>query len=123
MTWSIKGQLLTENVGSVTGFVKKVHWAYDYTDQGVVGETNGFQEFSYDPSSPFTPFADLTEDQVVGWVKDALGPEAVSFYETKVAEAVAEAIASEEPNPKKIFLTVVYTGTEQDQPAPWATPV
>jgi hypothetical protein len=120
MAWIIEGQLLTEDVGSVTGFVKEVRWAYQYENDGVVGEINDTIDFEYDPNAPFTPFADLTQEQVVNWVKDALGSDAVSYYETKTAEVVDAAVASEDPNPRKIFITSPYKGSDQNQDQPWA---
>jgi hypothetical protein len=120
MTWIIEGQLLTEDIGSVTGFVKEVRWAYQYENDGVVGEINDTIDFEYDPNTPFIPFADLTQEQVVQWVKDALGSDAVSFYEDKVAEVVDAAVASEDPNPRKMFITAFYVGSEQNQDQPWA---
>ena len=120
MTWIIEGQLLTEDIGSVTGFVKEVRWAYQYENDGVVGQINNTIDFEYDPSASFTPFADLTQEQVVDWVKGALGSAAVSYYEAKTAEVVDAALASEEPNPRKIFITSPYTGSDQNQNQPWA---
>ncbi len=119
MAWIIEGQLVTEDVGSVTGFVKEVRWAYQYEASGVVGEINDTIDFEYDPSASFTPFADLTEAQVVQWVKDALGSDAVSYYEAKTAEVVDAAVASEDPNPRKIFITSPYVGSDQNQDQPW----
>jgi len=120
MAWSIEGQLVTEDTGSVTNFVKQVRWAYQYEASGVVGEINDTIDFEYDSGAPFTPFANLTEAQVVQWVKDALGSDAVSFYEDKVAEVVDAAVASEDPNPRKMFITASYVGSEQNQDQPWA---
>jgi hypothetical protein len=42
--------------------------------------------------STFTPYANLTEAQVIGWVKNALGEESVTGYETKVAQQIADQI-------------------------------
>jgi len=52
------------------------------------GESN----FTYDPSAPdFTPYADLTETQVIGWVKDQLGAEEVAAIQTdRVAKVDAQ---------------------------------
>lgn len=120
MAWSIEGDLVTEDAGSVTNFVKQVRWAYQYEASGVVGEINQTIDFEYDSSATFTPFADLTQAQVVQWVKDALGSSAVTFYENKAQEVVDATIADPEPNPRKIFITAFYTGSEQDQAQPWA---
>lgn len=44
------------------------------------------------PTGQFTPYADLTQDQVVGWVKDALGPDGVAALEANLANVLAEQI-------------------------------
>jgi len=50
-----------------------------------------------DPTSPdFTPYEDLTEDQVIGWVKDSLNatnPDAVTELEARLVTSVDEQIA------------------------------
>jgi hypothetical protein len=45
-----------------------------------------------DPAVPFTPYADLTEAQVIGWVQDAMGEEVVAGYEANVAQQIADQI-------------------------------
>lgn len=55
---------------------------YNVTCYGSVG-------VSINPDEPFTPYADLTQDQVVGWVKDALGAEEVAQLEAGLAGQIA----------------------------------
>ena len=43
---------------------------------------------TYVAGSPFTPYEDLTQDQVVGWTKDALGDEQVAATEANVAAQI-----------------------------------
>ena len=51
----------------------------------------GFSErFTFDASKPFTPFQDLTEAEVVQWLKDAAGPAKIAELESKVASWLAE---------------------------------
>lgn len=53
-----------------------VHWRRQATDgNGHNADTYGAQSVTIAPDAPFTPYADLTFDQVVGWLEDALGPE------------------------------------------------
>ena len=47
---------------------------------------------SLDPAAPFTPYADLTEAQVIGWVQGAMGAEQVAAYEANVAQQIADQI-------------------------------
>ena len=53
-----------------------IHWRRQATDgNGHTADIYGSQSVTLDAEAPFTPYADLTFDQVVGWLEDALGPE------------------------------------------------
>jgi hypothetical protein len=65
------------------------HWRLDGTDGEYTAGVYGTVGLTLDPEAPYTPFADLTEAQVIGWVKDALGEEQVSSYEENVANQIA----------------------------------
>ena len=62
-----------------------VHWRMDGTDGEYTAGVYGSVGLTFDPEATFTPYADLTEAQVVGWVKDALGEDQVTSYEESVA--------------------------------------
>ena len=66
-----------------------VHWRCDGTDGEYTAGVYGSVGLTLDPEATFTPYADLTEAQVVGWVKDALGEDQVANYEENVAAQVA----------------------------------
>lgn len=54
---------------SQTDVVFKVVWSYRGVNaDGVASSRGGIQEVTYEAGSPFTPFAELTEEQVLGWV-------------------------------------------------------
>lgn len=61
---------------------------------GFNGEKHASVGFNYQPtldsSQPFTPYADLTESQVIQWVQDGLGPTKVSELKAKVDALLAE---------------------------------
>ena len=44
----------------------------------------------HDGKGPFTPFADLTEDQVLGWVKTAMGDETVLAHEAAGVQQIED---------------------------------
>lgn len=71
-----------------TDVVFNVHWRCNGEDGEYAGSVYGTQSLTLDPEAPFTPFADLTEAQVVGWVKDAMGEEAVAAHEAAVAAQI-----------------------------------
>lgn len=54
---------------SQTDVVFKVSWRYNGVNADGVGSSRGgVQEVTYVAGSPFTPFNELTEAQVLGWV-------------------------------------------------------
>jgi hypothetical protein len=75
------------------------HWRAN--DSEVVGDIThsgssyGTCGFTPDPTADgFTPYADITEAQAIGWVKDSMGEDAVTALEASIA---AQIEASKEP--------------------------
>jgi len=69
-----------------------VHWTLTGTDGTYVGSVYGSQGITPTEGSTFTPYADLTEAQVIGWVQDAMGAEQVATYEANVAQQIEDQI-------------------------------
>ena len=80
-------------------------WNVSGTDGTYTGSLNGSTAFKLDPTAPYIPFDQLTEPQVEGWTKDALGAETVDAMYTNIAGQIENQI-----NPKTISL-----------PPPWQT--
>jgi hypothetical protein len=73
-----------------TDVVSNVHWRVNATD-GTRNETSyGTAGVTYDADLPYTPYADLTQSQVVGWVRAALGSEQVDAIENSLAGSLAK---------------------------------
>jgi len=71
-----------------TGFVNTVHWTCSDIDGDYSGGTYG----SLGLQGELTiPYADLTEEVVIGWVKASLGEETVAATEAAVAAQIADA--------------------------------
>jgi hypothetical protein len=66
-TWTINQ--LERNTSN--GFVTTVHYNVTKVDGEFTASTYG--TVSYEAGTPATPFASLTEAQVIAWVKDNLG--------------------------------------------------
>ena len=72
------------------GGVVVVHWDVTEVDGDYSARNYGSTGFEYDASSPdFVPYADLTETEVIQWVKDAMGAEEVAAIDTRLAEDIA----------------------------------
>lgn len=67
-------------------FVVNVSWILTGTEGDNTASVEGDCTFSQDEGSEnFTPYADLTEEQVLGWVQDDLGEIGVANYKLNVA--------------------------------------
>lgn len=47
-------------------------------------------EVPYVAGSPFTPYADLTQEQVLGWINQYTDPLSISSAETSISYAIAQ---------------------------------
>lgn len=92
-TWLIQQMDCYPELDGETDVVFTVHWTLNGTDGTYNGSVYGSVGVTLDPDAPFTPYADLTKAQVVGWVKTALGEEQVASYEANVAQQIANQIA------------------------------
>ena len=86
-TWGFQGVTPLEavNGGDDDGLVTKVHWSLN------CDASDGFSGYIYDcmtleKGSSVVPLADLSKDQVIGWIKTKLGSDEVSKLETKVKQ-------------------------------------
>lgn len=91
-TWIINAMDCYPTVDGETDVVFTVHWALAATDGTYNASVYGTVGVTVNPAAPFTPYADLTEAQVAGWVEDALGAEQVAEYEASVAAQIAAQI-------------------------------
>lgn len=91
-TWSVVSMDCYPELDGETDVVFVCHWQLNGTDGTYNGSVYGSVGVTLDEGATFTPYADLTEAQVIGWVKDALGEEAVTGYEANVAEQIANQI-------------------------------
>ena len=90
-TWSIN-QLDRENAD---GFVFTAHYTVNVTDGTY--KAGAYGSVGFERPETLVPYADLTEEVVLGWVKEAIGgAEKVSGIETQL-----EAVVDEQKNPTK----------------------
>jgi hypothetical protein len=73
----------------------------------VTASQNVNVQFTVSATSNFTPYEDLTEEQVIGWVQDVLTPQGVSNLEASIDGSI-ESIVNPPVSPSV-------------QPLPWAT--
>ena len=69
--------------------VVRVHWRVTAQDGAYAGNVSGQQEITYDPEVDFTPYDNITEAQVLGWVHGAMGDQRVA-YEDMVMQQIEQ---------------------------------
>ena len=86
-TWKI-AQLERE---TVDGFVYTAHYTVD-AEEGTY-RSGAYGSVGFERPDNLIPYADLTEDIVVGWVKDALGADKVTEVEAALQAQLDEQAA------------------------------
>jgi hypothetical protein len=104
--WTISAMDCVPQEDGHTDVVVTAHWNVSATDGTYTASVYGTQSFTYNPETSFTPYADLTQEQVVGWVQDAMGAESVASLEANLDTQIENQI-----NPPIVT-----------PPLPWATP-
>ena len=87
-TWVIEQMTCYPTYESQTDVVFNVAWRVNATDGTYYATVYGTQGVTYVAGSPYTPYADLTQAQVVGWVQTAMGSEQVASIEANVAKQI-----------------------------------
>lgn len=87
-TWSVIQMDAYPELDGNTDVVFTVHWTLTGTDGTHTAGVYGSVGVTVDPDAPFTPYVDLTQEQVISWVQSALGAEQVATYEANVAKQV-----------------------------------
>lgn len=65
-----------------------IHWRRQATDGTHMADVYGSQAVTLDAGAPFTPYADLTQAQVEGWLVDAMGVERVAELDAILAAQI-----------------------------------
>ena len=81
-----------------------VHWRANAIDGTASATAYGSVGLQLAEGSTFTPYENLTNDQVVGWVKGALGDEAVADIEASLSGQI-----NVQKNPKSITLPLPWS--------------
>jgi len=94
-TWSIQSMKSLTSVDTYSDVVIEVSWLCTGTDGTYTGGTSGTTPISL-VDSDFTPYADLTQEQVLDWIW------AMGVVKT-AEEAVVDSIINDQKNPAIIL--------------------
>jgi hypothetical protein len=90
VTWTIS---TLERNTSDDGVVV-AHWRASDVDGEYSGSSYGTCGFTPDSTADgYTAYADITESQAIGWVKDSMGEDAVTALESSIASQIEESKA------------------------------
>ena len=88
LTWNITQMNCYPEQDGLTDVVFSVSWNLTVIDDTYTSSVNGTIGVELDPAAPYTPYNELTKDQVLGWVKLSLGDAQVLEYENGVSSIV-----------------------------------
>ena len=91
-TWIVEQMSCYPTAEGQTDVVFTVHWRANATDGTYNATSYGTAGVTYEAGSPYTPYADLTQDQVVGWVQASMGAEQVASIEAGLATNIANQV-------------------------------
>jgi hypothetical protein len=90
VTWTIS----TLERNTTDDGVIVAHYRVSDVDGDHTGSSYGTCGFTPDSTaSGYTAYADITEDQAIGWVKDSIGEEGVTAIEDSIAAQIADSKA------------------------------
>jgi hypothetical protein len=75
--WIILAMECVKNEGDLTDVVITIHWRYEATKDEFSTDTYGATAIPLPTGEDFTPYEELTKDQVVGWLESSLDVEAM----------------------------------------------
>jgi hypothetical protein len=88
MTTQFKIAQLDRNTAN--GFVTTVHWTASQVDGEFTASTYSTASFTKEDGINYVPYASLTEEAVIGWVKASLGADGVAAIDASLAAQIAE---------------------------------
>jgi len=101
-TWNNKTVDTYPSLEGHSDVIFNVHWRLTGTDDSDnTGSVYGTQSLETSDLSDFTSFADITEEQVNGWVESAMGEEEVAELKANI-----DAQIEQEINPTVVTKTI-----------------
>jgi hypothetical protein len=90
--WAITQMVCYPEYESQTDVVFQVGYSLTGQEDVYTSSIIGSTDVTYTGGTQYTPYDQLTEAQVIGWVQDALGAETIVAYEAQIAAIVTEQV-------------------------------
>jgi hypothetical protein len=88
-TWVVNSMVSYPQAEGLTDVVTTVNWACNGSDGTYTGALVGSTGVKLDANAPYTPYNELTEQQVIGWVWAIIGEDQVASIQNDVAQQIA----------------------------------
>ena len=99
-SWVIAALDCKVNEGNLQDVVYTVHWRYRATDEnGITAETYGAQAVLPPSEEDFTPYNELTKEQVVGWLEASMDVSSMDLYLDNQIELIVNPVDVTPPLP------------------------
>lgn len=91
-TWTINPLEAYPTASGETDVVFTAHWQLHAITGSYIATSIGTQALTYTAGTPFTPFNNLTLEQVTGWVETAMGEGGVAELKAGLATQIENQI-------------------------------
>jgi len=98
-TWTVDTMVNYPTYAGQTDVVCVVNWICEGTNGTQTGRSAGASGIPFIAADPFIPYADLTNDIVIGWVQETLGVEGVAAVLADIDGQIAYAATAPQSNP------------------------
>lgn len=85
--WAITG-LYTTTLNGQSNVVNSVLYSLTGTDGTNTQTVTGNQPIVFNSENSFVPYANLTQDQIISWIKSVLGENGIAFLEKQIQEKI-----------------------------------
>jgi hypothetical protein len=75
-------------VNGVANIVDTVHWSLVAVDGQYSVDAYGYEKLMVNENGDFTPYDNLSKDDVIEWVKIAIGSEVIEILENSLADQI-----------------------------------
>lgn len=103
--WSISELLTVQQDAGFNDVVVIVQWLYTGTEGGYSATIGGSCNYGVNPHQPFTPFNELTEQEVIRWVTSSISPQQLTNLQSNIQQKIEQ-----QKNPPPL---------PEPQPLPW----
>lgn len=89
-TWKVSELNVTPTLGELTNVVESIRWFVVGSDGENTFSVTDVTAIPFDENTEYTPYENLTEEQVISWVHSILGADGVSKYQTDIDDVLSQ---------------------------------